>query len=184
MSNDQWWIDDADDDEVEEAPPAPAPRDLRAQLKAVLKKNKELENQLSSARGEARRANIGNYFREKGINPKLAKYIPPDIDPTPEALDKWVSEDGELFNIRPSVNGNENEAPESPEGAPVLPGADGLNVTPDVQAGWNAIGAGTANALPPDKVKDLEAAINGASNQEELKKILFSHGAGTGFSGF
>jgi len=182
MSEDQWWLDSDDDDanDGSNAPAAPNPRDLRNQLKAALKAKKELEGQLASVKGEARKANIGNYFRDKGINPKLAKYVPADLDPTTEALDKWVEEDGELFNITATPpDGNENKAPGSADGIPGTPGGSDADITPAVQAAWNSISGSTANALPPGKPEDLEAAINGATDYESLRKLLFSHGAGS-----
>lgn len=182
MSENQWWMDNDEDDadDGSNPPAAPNPRDLRNQLKAALKKNKELETKLSSAQGEARKANIKDFFREKGINPKLAKYVPADLDPTNEALEKWVEEDGELFNITATPpNGNENKAPGSADGTPGTPGESDADITPAVQAAWNSISGSTANALPPGKPEDLEAAINGATDYESLRKLLFSHGAGS-----
>lgn len=186
MSENQWWEDD-DDDAGDEppAPPAQNPRDLRVQLKAALKAKKELEGKLASAEGQVRKANIGSYFREKGIDPRLAKYVPADLEPTKEALEAWVAEDGELFNIKPvSPDGNENKPPESQEGTPGTPGLTGDNITPEVQAGWNAINGTTANALPPGKSEDLMAAITGANDYEALKKVIFSNGGGGFASGF
>jgi hypothetical protein len=181
-SNQQWWDDGDDDgdDGTQGVSPPDNPRDLRNQLKAALKRNKELETQLVSVKGDARKANISNYFRDKGINPKLAKYVPADLDPTDDALNKWVEEDGELFNIRPAEqNGDENKPPEGGEGTPGTPGDSGGNVAPEVQAAWNSINGATSNALPPGKHEDLEAAINGAADYESLRKLLFSHGAGS-----
>lgn len=180
MSENQWWMDEPDEDvEPEPASAAQNPRDLRSQLKAALKKNKELSDQLGTAQAEARKSNIGNYFRDKGINPKLAKYVPADLDPTSDALDKWVAEDGELFNIVPKADGDANKPPGTGDGTSGTPAVPDGNVAPNVQAAWNAINGSTGNALPAGKMEDLEAAINGAADEATLRALLFSHGAGS-----
>jgi len=177
MSQQDWFDDDQDDaDDEPSAPAQPNPRDLRNQLKQALKANKEMSAKLASAESLVRKTNIGNYFREKGINPKLAKYVPADLDPSDDALAKWIEEDGELFNIKP-VDGGENKPSDSNTGTPGTPGLTGDNITPEVQQGWNQINNTTANALPPGKAEELMSKITSATSQEELKQLLFSHGA-------
>lgn len=175
----QDWFDDEEDGDTEVEPQGqtqPNPRDLRNQLKQALKSNKELNAKLAAAEGLVRKKNIGDYFRSKGINPKLAKYVPADLDPSDDALEKWIEEDGELFNIKP-VDGGENKPSDTTTGTQGTPGLTGDNITPEVQAGWNQINNTTANALPPGKADELLSLINNATDGEALKKLLFSHGA-------
>lgn len=172
------WYDD-DDENTSETEDRNSPKGLRSQLKKVLQENSELKTKNSELQGSLRSSSIASFFRDKEINPKLAKYVPKDIEPTEENLLKWVAEDGELFNIKLTPPAEKDAAttdtatgtPGTQEVPPGTPNADVVN-------GWNQITGSTANALTPGKEADLLTEITSAGDMEALQKIIFSHGGG------
>jgi small-conductance mechanosensitive channel len=75
-------------------------KSLRKQAKTLAKENAELQQQLRDALNASRRANLNDALRELGVNTKLSKYIPNEIEPTKDSIKQWLNEDGELFGIK------------------------------------------------------------------------------------
>lgn len=171
------WYDDDDDEAGQEDQRQSSVKSLRNQLKQVLADNKQLKADNEKLTSDVRKSNISTFFQTKGINPKLAKYVPVDIDPTEEALTKWVTDDGELFNIK--LTPPAEKPAESPTGET---GTTGTPEVPEsVSDGWSQITNSTANALPAGKEEDLMAQISSASDMDALQKVLFSNGAVSGW---
>ena len=93
MSNNyqENWQDDEDFD-FEETGRQPSESDLLKQLRKELKNKtkalSELETQLSSVRASQREATIKTVLESKGVNQKIAKFIPSDIETSPEGNGK------------------------------------------------------------------------------------------------
>jgi len=99
--------DDVDDDveaEQDQKPKGNAARVLREQNSKLAEKLESLQKELDEYRAEKRKNTIADVLREKGANPKLAKYVSRDLegDVTAEAVEKWLSEEGELFGYEPA----------------------------------------------------------------------------------
>jgi len=156
MSNNyQNWEDDDDFDFEEDDQPtqrnAKDPSTLIKQLRKTLreqeKRNKELEAQVSEYTSKRREDVIKEVLESKGVNPKVAKLIPSDVDATnADALNEWLDEYGDAFGI--------------PQGE-----------QPDL-SGLKRINSATANAAQMTGVDDIDALINGAQSEEELYQIL------------
>lgn len=65
---------------------------LRKMYEEALKKNKELSENLSKFEARERARDVESFLRDKGLNPKAAKFVPADAD-----LESWVSENADLF---------------------------------------------------------------------------------------
>jgi hypothetical protein len=51
----------------------------------------EMEGQLSSIKTEQRHNVIKSVLESKGVSPKIAKFIPQEIEANPEAIDNWIA---------------------------------------------------------------------------------------------
>lgn len=165
MSNNQDWYDDDDfdfEDEVEETPTRGSKDDVlkkvRRAERAKDKQLKELQAELESLRKFQREATVSKVLSEKGVNPKIAAFIPSDIEATPEALNSWLEQYGDVFGVaqQPQQQANINEM--------------------DLAA-LRQIDAVTSNAYSPDDVNDSFSVINNAQSREELLEFLYSQGA-------
>lgn len=152
-NNNQDWYDEDEFDEFDdtEASGKALVSKLRRAERAKDKRVKELEAELDSLRKIQREANVTQVLSEKGVNPKIARFIPADVSNSPEEIDAWLQENGELFGV--STQSKEQVARE------------------DLTA-LQEIDAITGGAISPDTVNDMMSAINNAQSQEELLALF------------
>jgi hypothetical protein len=107
--------DDEQDDYSQNAPKALREALEKAQkaLAAAQAENASLAKQVSSAK-------LTDILREKNVPPKIQRWIKRDeVDSSPEAVDKWLAENGEDFGWTPGSSAKEPEGEQSkPEEAP------------------------------------------------------------------
>lgn len=102
MSNkrNNWDADITDeyDDDI------PAETDLLKQLRKLEKEQsrriKELEQQLGSYKVAERESTVQFVLESMGVNPKIAKFIPQDIEVNSETVENWVKENADVFGIQ------------------------------------------------------------------------------------
>lgn len=158
MSNFQDIDDDFDFDFEEEDQPARKSegndlvRQLRKQLKAEQKRLKELEAETSGLRSAQRQSVIKNVLAERGVNEKVAAFIPTDIEPTADALTQWLDQHGDVFGIAQS---------------------EPQQVNPNLAA-LRQIDAVTANAQTPAGAEDLLLRLNQAASADEIINMIYS----------
>jgi len=103
-----YMYDDEDDD---------TSTDVVAQLRKVNrsleKRTKELEQELSGLKTQTRQRTVKDVLQAKGLNPKIAAFIPADIDTSEEAINNWVNEYGDVFGIQAPTE--EKPAQKNPE---------------------------------------------------------------------
>lgn len=89
MSNDEdaLYLDDTEDNDL--------PKTLRAKIKELSRKNSDLEVENDTLKGESRSRILSETLSAKGLNPKIAAFIPKDLDG--DAIDAWLDEYGEVF---------------------------------------------------------------------------------------
>lgn len=161
MSNNYQEYEDDDDFDFEENRRQPSESDLLKQLRKELKnKTKaltELETQLSSVRASQREATIKSVLESKGVNQKIAKFIPQDIETSPEVISSWIDENADVFGL--AVNKQE----EPKVDLSTLRSIDNV----------------TANAQTPSNADDMALRIQNAS-EEELIAMINAAGGGYG----
>lgn len=75
-------------------------KSLRKALKDAAKTIKEKDDVLSGFSKKERATTLADVLKAKGLdNPKVTKLYPADAETTPEAVDAWLAEYGELFGI-------------------------------------------------------------------------------------
>ena len=126
---------------------------LRKVNRALEKRAKELEQELSGLKTQTRQRTVKDVLQAKGLNPKIAAFIPQDIDSSEEEIVKWVNEYGDVFGIQ--TPSEEKPAEKSPE----VKAQARIN---------NLVSSGTA----PDIDEDAFAKIAGAKTREDLDALL------------
>jgi len=145
--------EDDDFDDIEETQDANGPANLRKALKRAEKEKKDLAEQLAAIQSDLRSRSVKEVLAQKGVPDKVAKFVPGDIS-TPEQIDAWLSENADIFGIKPA----EETAQASQE--------QQANV-----ASYQRINAATQNAATPTRDQDLAAKIAGAKNIDELNAL-------------
>ena len=135
--------------------------DLVKQLrKAAKQKDKELQelrSQFENLNKAQRERAIKDTLESRGVNSKIAKFIPSDIDPTEESLSKWLDENGDVFGFQATPT---NQA----------------NVDPADIAAYKRMNQTTEQGLTPDSSDDLMRKILSAETPEALGDILRQSG--------
>ncbi len=153
MSNFEY--EDDEDDYTSES------NDLVKQLrKATKQKDKELAElraQFENVSKAQRERNIKDVLESRGVNSKIAKFIPSDLDPTEESLSKWLDENGDVFGF---------QATESNQ--PV--------VDPATAAAYKRMNNVTEQGLTPDSHDDIMRKLMSANSKEELDEVIRQSG--------
>jgi hypothetical protein len=164
-NNNQDWLDDDDDfefEDFEEETPRrgskenDALRKVRRAERAKDKQLKELQSELESLRKFQRESNISKVLTEKNINPKIAAFIPSDLDASSESISSWLDQYGDVFGIQQVQQQN---------------GLQDADI-----AALRQIDAATSGAYSLDDANDLFGSINNAQSQEELMEFLYRQG--------
>jgi len=154
MENYDWDDDDLDMDE--ETPQRSTGDDLVKKLRkadrAKEKRIRELEAQLNELTTKERKSLVQSVLSERGINPKIAAFIPTDIDFTPEAINTWIEEYADVFGIQ-TQNATE----------PVNPQLAQLRQIDNIAA-----------SAAPALAESLLSQINNADSYDELMKVIYS----------
>jgi len=155
----QDWEDEDDDLDFEDEQPkqrrrSEEPDDLVRQLRkaqrAADKRAKELEAEVQTLRAEKRKDLVANFLSEKGLNPKIAKFIPADTEINAEALNTWLDDNAELFGLAKS----QGDAPD----------LTGLRQIDDV----------TSTAQIPAGADDVLLRLSQATNADEIINMINS----------
>jgi len=143
-----YEYDDEDDDTTTDVV-----GQLRKVNRALEKRAKELEQELSGLKTQTRQRTVKDVLQAKGLNPKIAAFIPQDIDSSEEAITTWVNEYGDVFGIQ--TQSEEKPVQKNSE----IAAQARIN---------NLVATGTA----PDVDEDAFAKIAGAKTREDLDALL------------
>jgi hypothetical protein len=151
MSN--YEYEDDDDDFTNDSS-----NDLVKQLrKASKQKDKELQELRAQfenlSKGQRERA-IKDLLASRGVNSKIASFIPQDIDPTEESLSKWLDENGDVFGIE---SGQTQATP---------------NVDPNDAAAYKRMTNSADSGASPEHNGDIMQKLMNANSKEELDEVI------------
>lgn len=134
--------------------------DLVKQLrKAAKQKDKEIQELRAQFEGMSkaqRERSIRDVLESRGVNSKIAKFIPSDVDSTEESLSKWLDENGDVFGFSTESN------------QPV--------VDPAQAAAYKRMNNVTEQGITPDASDDIMRRLMNASSKEELDDIIRQSG--------
>ena len=159
MSNnrDNIWDDDQDD-EMEDVTLQSIDSDtdlvkkLRKALKAEQKRSKDLESSLGELTKSQRERVLKDVFASRGVNPKVASFVPNDLDATEEAITGWLEQNAEVFGIQVQPKKE----------------VDSKDI-----ASLRRIDTATTGALSPDKAEDMSIRIQSAQSADEILNLIY-----------
>jgi len=151
MSN--YEYEDEDDDFTNDSS-----NDLVKQLrKASKQKDKELQELRAQfenlSKGQRERA-IKDVLATRGVNSKIASFIPQDIDPTEESLSKWLDDYADVFGFE---SGQTQATP---------------NVDPAQAAAYKRMTNSADSGASPEHNGDIMQKLMNANSKEELDEVI------------
>ena len=155
MSNYDYEDDDFDT-------PSNDGNDLVKQLrKATKQKDKELAElkaQYESLAKSNRERAIKDALASRGVNTKIASFIPQDIDPTEESVSKWLEDYSDVFGFQQA------ETQATP------------NVDPKQAAAYQRMTNAVEAGATPEFQADIHRRLMNANSKEELDEIIRQSG--------
>ena len=146
-----------DDDFDTEASGNDLVKQLRKAAKAKDKELAELRAQFEGLSKAQRERSIKDALERRGVNQKIASFIPQDIDPTEESVSKWLEDYADVFGIDLGQNQT-------------------TNVDPADIAAYKKM-TGTADAgMTPERGADVMSRLMNANSKEELDDIIRESG--------
>ena len=150
MSNYDYEDDDFDTDS--------SGNDLVKQLrKATKQKDKELAEmkaQFETLNKAQRDRAIKDALASRGVNSKIAAFIPQDIDPTEESVSKWLEDYSDVFGYESSQN----------QATP--------NVDPAQAAAYKRMTNTVETGVSPEHNDNIMQKLMNANSREELDEVI------------
>ncbi len=132
--------------------------DLVKQLrKATKQKDKELAElkaQFENLNKAQRERAIKDALASRGVNSKIAAFIPQDIDPTEESVSKWLEDYSDVFGIE---TGQTQATP---------------NVNPNDAAAYKRMTNAVESGSSPEHNDNIMQKLMNANSREELDEVI------------
>ena len=142
--DDDFTNDDSSNDLVKQ---------LRKASKAKDKELNELKAQFESLNKAQRERAIKDALAARGVNSKIASFIPQDIDPTEESVSKWLEDYADVFGIEVS----QTQTP---------------NVNPADAAAYKRMTNSADSGVSPEHNGDIMQRLLNANSKEELDEVI------------
>ena len=155
MSN--YDYEDDDDFDTTEASGNDLVKQLRKAAKQKDKELAELRSQFDGLNKAQRERSIKDALERRGVNQKIASFIPQDIDPTEESVSKWLEDYADVFGIELGQNQR-------------------TNVDPADIAAYKKMTGTTDVAQSPERGADVMSRLMNANSKEELDQIISQSG--------
>ena len=143
--DDDFTMDDSSNDLVKQ---------LRKASKQKDKELKELKAQFESLNKAQRERAIKDALATRGVNSKIASFIPQDIDPTEESVSKWLEDYADVFGIE---TGQTQATP---------------NVNPNDAAAYKRMTNSADSGVSPEHNGDIMQKLMNANSREELDEVI------------
>ena len=143
--DDDFTTDDSSNDLVKQ---------LRKASKAKDKELQELRSQFESLNKSQRERAIKDALAARGVNSKIASFIPQDIDPTEESVSKWLEDYADVFGIETG----QTQATH--------------NVNPNDAAAYKRMTNSADSGVSPEHNGDIMQRLMNANSKEELDEVI------------
>ena len=154
MSN----YDYEDDDDILDSSNNDLVKQLRKANKQKEKELAELKAQFEGLSKAQRERAIKDALAARGVNQKIASFIPQDIDPTEESVSKWLTDYADVFGINIEQN----------QGKP--------SVDPAQAAAYQRMTSTVESGATPEAAGDVYRKLMNANSREELDEIIRTSG--------
>lgn len=131
-------------------------KQLRKQLKAKEKEMAEFKSQFDNLSKAQRERAVKDVLEARGVNGKVAKFIPQDLDPTEESLSKWLEDNADVFGFQV-----EDKQPA---------------VDPAAANAYKKMNNAVDQGITPDSSDDIMRKLLSANSKEELDDIIRNSG--------
>jgi hypothetical protein len=110
-NRDNYWADEEEDEETTNVYESDTDlvKKLRKALKVEQRKNKELETSYSELTKAQKERILKDVLASKGVSPKIAQFIPADIEASEDAISAWLDNNGDVFGYTPSEKSKVNQ---------------------------------------------------------------------------
>ena len=149
MSN----YDYEDDDDFNDDSSNDLVKQLRKASKQKDKELQELRSQFEYLNNAQRERAIKDALASRGVNSKIASFIPQDIDPTEESVSKWLEDYADVFGIEVS----QTQTP---------------NVNPADAAAYKRMTNSADSGVSPEHNGDIMQKLMNANSKEELDDVI------------
>ena len=143
--DDDFTMDDSSNDLVKQ---------LRKASKQKDKELNELRSQFESLNKSQRERAIKDALASRGVNSKIASFIPQDIDPTEESVSKWLEDYADVFGIE---TGQTQATP---------------NINPNDAAAYKRMTNSADSGVSPEHNGDIMQKLMNANSREELDEVI------------
>ena len=126
---------------------------LRKQIDVLSKELKERDQAIAEFQTYSHEASVGEILEQFGLNPKIAQFIPSDVEADEDAVAEWLNEYGDAFGIT-AVDESES-----------------YQTDPDAQS-FEQISDFEDGSVDPNLGRDIQSMIANASSPEELTNFL------------
>ncbi len=153
-NRDNYWEDEDEDDTPTQAvyeSDTDLVKKLRKQLKAEQRRIKELETSYGELTKAQKERILKDVLTSKGVNHKIAQFIPADIEASEDAINAWLDANGDVFGYTPTPKPALNQQ--------------------DI-ASMQKMDAVLTGAETPAASDDLQNRIANAESEEEILSIL------------
>jgi hypothetical protein len=149
---------DYEDDDFETTDGGDLVKQLRKATKAKDKELAELKAQYESLAKANRERAIKDALASRGVNSKIASFIPQDIDPTEESVSKWLEDYADVFGYETQSN----------QATP--------NVDPKQAAAYQRMTNAVEQGVTPEFQAQIHQKLMNANSREELDEIIRASG--------
>ena len=129
-------------------------KQLRKATKAKDKELAELKAQFENLNKAQRERAIKDALASRGVNSKIAAFIPQDIDPTEESVSKWLEDYSDVFGIE------SNQTQATP------------NVNPADAAAYKRMTNTVETGVSPEHNDNIMQKLMNANSREELDEVI------------
>lgn len=133
-------------------------KQLRKANKQKEKELSELQSQMKDLSKAQRDRAIKDTLASRGVNSKIASFIPQDIDPTEESVSKWLEEYADVFGIETDQN----------QATP--------NVDPAQAAAYKRMTNAVESGSSPEHNNNIMQKLMNANSREELDEVIRTSG--------
>jgi len=149
---------DYEDDDFDTNDGGDLVKQLRKATKAKDKELAELKAQYESLAKSNRERAIKDALASRGVNTKIASFIPQDIDPTEESVSKWLEDYSDWFGIQQA------ETQATP------------NVDPAQAKAYQRMTNAVESGNTPELQADIMRRLMSANSKEELDEVIRQSG--------
>jgi hypothetical protein len=149
---------DYEDDDFDTNDGGDLVKQLRKATKAKDKELAELKAQYESLAKANRERAIKDALASRGVNSKIASFIPQDIDPTEESVSKWLEDYADVFGVQNQSN----------QATP--------NVDPKQAAAYQRMTNAIEQGATPEFQEEVYRRLMNANTREELDEVIRQSG--------